>query len=127
VAWKGVAELDAALERLVAKIDVETGEAMKEDVAEVLKRKVRPTHEVTGNLGNSMTVEARPRGFGDWYAQAGPTLVYTRISVLGHRKTPSRPSYRKPDPWFFERWPGAVVDIREVFRVRWARVLRGHL
>lgn len=99
----GVAELEAALVRMAARLEAATrsatGQAAHLLEAEIKKTLTTSSHPprtptpsapgeppslVTGTLRRSITVNGpHPLGLGKWEAQTGPTAVYGRIQELG--------------------------------------------
>lgn len=88
---KGVHEATVALDAWVSRVEGLAQHALGGEVLSLVHEQVRPQHEVTRALGDSVT--AKVSGFEAFY---GPTLAYARVIELGKRSPHSRPAF----PWF---------------------------
>jgi hypothetical protein len=86
-----------------------TRRALEEDVLEAIHERIRPKHEISNKLGDSVKAEVRETGPGTFKATYGPTADYARIIELGHRAGEGRPGSRPPEPWFL---PGFKREVK---------------
>lgn len=117
----GLAEFNAALDELEAGIMTATQEHA-ETVAPYLRGVLRPQHQRTGAMQASIESEVVPTET-SILIRSGPTDIATRILELGRRKTPGRPSYRRPQPWFRDHFETLAGALQRGWVERCARVI----
>lgn len=117
----GEDEFGLALKAMVARMDAAAGAATSL-VWEQVRETIRPDHEVTGRLGDSLQVDGPHRvGFGSYESSGGPTAPYARVIELGKRGD----RYRKGHPWFVPKFKLAARTFQETYWSTWAAAQRG--
>lgn len=111
-------EWEAAITALGQRVDGSSEEAAKA-VLDELHGSVRPPHEISKALGDSVAADARRVGFGIYEVSFGPTEVYTRVSELGKKSPGSKPAAH----WFLPGWKRDVPTIGHLLAERWGRAM----
>lgn len=121
VTLAGEDEFGVAMKAMVARMDAAAGAATSL-VWEEVRGTIRPDHEVTGRLGDSLQVDGPHRvGFGSYESSGGPTAPYARVIELGKRGS----RYRKGHPWFIPQFKAAAATFHETYWRTWAAAQGG--
>jgi hypothetical protein len=117
--FEGIREWEAAVKVMVDRVE-QVGETVRRPILDEVHRSVRPTHEISKALGDSVTADLHRVGFGIYELEFGPTEAYTRVTELGHKSPRSKPA----KPWFLPGWKRDLPTIESLLHGEWARAIR---
>lgn len=121
VTWSGVGEADAAFGAIVARVTAITPDVLGGLIVEAVKAKVRPLHEVSGDLAGSIVGKLGEAAGGQFDVTLGPTAPYTRVIEMGHRGPQNKP----PHPWFIPGVLGMTPKFNETLASAWRKAVSG--
>lgn len=120
--FEGAAQFDAATLGWVDRTTRATEDALPH-LANIVKGGLRPQHEVTHRLGDSViSKDVRREGKGAYSIDIGPTAPQTRVIERGRKSGKGRGAgWRKPKPWFIPGFDKIGPKLHDALAAAWAK------